>query len=150
MDSLISSQQLEITKWKTRATKLKENKREALKEEMPLSPHTPTKRRRPVTSEGHILDSPKSKFFDGRSVSESMSANCPKQFFDNSSLGNVPGRPCVSFILVLGGSVIQDGTSLPSGVPSECVKKCLLCLSEVLYPPTIPALGPPESPEIGN
>ncbi|XP_061117796.1 centromere-associated protein E-like isoform X2 [Conger conger] len=90
LESLISSQQLEITKWKMRATKLKENKREAIKEEMPLSPHTPTKRRRPVTSEGHVLDSPKSKFFDARSVSESMSANCPKQFFDNSSLGNAP------------------------------------------------------------
>ncbi|XP_064210034.1 centromere-associated protein E isoform X8 [Anguilla rostrata] len=109
LESLISSQQLEITKWKTRATKLKENRKEGVKAEMPLSPHTPTKRRRPITSEGHILDSPKSKFFDARSVSESVSANCPKQFFDNSTLGNVP---------------------------------------EVLYPPTMPELGSPESPEI--
>ncbi|KAG5840638.1 hypothetical protein ANANG_G00190860 [Anguilla anguilla] len=90
LESLISSQQLEITKWKTRATKLKENRKEGVKAEMPLSPHTPTKRRRPITSEGHVLDSPKSKFFDARSVSESVSANCPKQFFDNSTLGNVP------------------------------------------------------------
>ncbi|KAJ8379945.1 hypothetical protein SKAU_G00007230 [Synaphobranchus kaupii] len=109
LESLTSSQQLEITKWKTRATKLKENKRVGMKMEAPLSPHTPTKRQRPITSEGHVLDSPKSKFFDANSVSESMSANCPKQFFDNSSLGNVP---------------------------------------EVLYPPTVPALGSPESAEI--
>ncbi|KAG9354817.1 hypothetical protein JZ751_001530 [Albula glossodonta] len=89
LESLVSSQQLEISKWKARATKLKENKREGLKSETPLSPRTPTKRRRADT-EGLILDSPKSKFFDAHSISESMSINCPKQFFDNSNLGTVP------------------------------------------------------------
>ncbi|KAI4891029.1 hypothetical protein NFI96_013890, partial [Prochilodus magdalenae] len=90
-ESLVTKQQEEITKWKSRAYKLKERKREA-----PYSPHTPTKRQPPLTeSEVNspkrvFIDSPKSKFFDVRSDAESLSLKCPKQFFDNSGLGTMP------------------------------------------------------------
>ncbi|XP_034555300.1 centromere-associated protein E isoform X4 [Notolabrus celidotus] len=46
-----------------------------------------------------VLDSPKSKFFDVGGSSDILSRSCPKQFFDNSSLGacpevyNVPDSP---------------------------------------------------------
>nr|XP_040015804.1 centromere-associated protein E isoform X18 [Gasterosteus aculeatus aculeatus] len=42
----------------------------------------------PVTS---FLDYPKSSFFNGGEGSELLSRTCPKQFFDNSSLGTDPG-----------------------------------------------------------
>uniref|UniRef100_A0AAZ3SGC4 Centromere-associated protein E n=1 Tax=Oncorhynchus tshawytscha TaxID=74940 RepID=A0AAZ3SGC4_ONCTS len=100
LESLVSTQQGEITKWKARAIKLKEKKRDVV--DKPLSPCTPTKHRLPMNSEQFLnspkklidspkkfLDSPKSKFFDVRSGSESMSINCPKQFFDNSNLGTI-------------------------------------------------------------
>ncbi|XP_064793455.1 centromere-associated protein E-like [Oncorhynchus masou masou] len=107
LESLVSTQQVEITKWKARAIKLKEKKRDVV--DKPLSPCTPTKHRLPMNSEQFLnspkrflnspkklidspkkfLDSPKSKFFDVRPGSESMSINCPKQFFDNSNLGTV-------------------------------------------------------------
>ncbi|XP_045559050.1 centromere-associated protein E isoform X6 [Salmo salar] len=107
LESLVSTQQGEITKWKARAIKLKENKRDVV--DKPLSPSTPTKHRLPMNSEQFLnspkrflnspkrlidspkkfLDSPKSKFFDVRPGSESMSINCPKQFFDNSNLGTI-------------------------------------------------------------
>ncbi|XP_029618642.1 centromere-associated protein E isoform X2 [Salmo trutta] len=107
LESLVSTQQGEITKWKARAIKLKENKRDVV--DKPLSPCTPTKHRLPMNSEQFLnspkrflnspkrlidspkkfLDSPKSKFFDVRPGSESMSINCPKQFFDNSNLGTI-------------------------------------------------------------
>ncbi|KAG7480661.1 hypothetical protein MATL_G00058660 [Megalops atlanticus] len=90
LESLVPGQHVEMARWKGRPAKLKENKREALSLETPLSPHTPTKKSRLITSEGHVLASPKSKFFDAHSVSESMSANCPRQFFDNSNLGTTP------------------------------------------------------------
>nr|XP_029533828.1 centromere-associated protein E-like isoform X2 [Oncorhynchus nerka] len=107
LESLVFTQQGEITKWKARAIKLKEKKRDVV--DKPLSPCTPTKHRLPMNSEQFLnspkrflnspkklidspkkfLDSPKSKFFDVRSGSESMSINCPKQFFDNSNLGTI-------------------------------------------------------------
>ncbi|XP_058236857.1 centromere-associated protein E [Hemibagrus wyckioides] len=90
-ESLVNKQQEEITKWKNRAYKLRESKKEA-----PLSPRTPTKRPL-MLAESEVnspkksaLDSPKSKFFDLHSGTETMSLKCPKQFFDNSSLGTMP------------------------------------------------------------
>uniref|UniRef100_A0AAY5K0J5 Centromere-associated protein E n=1 Tax=Esox lucius TaxID=8010 RepID=A0AAY5K0J5_ESOLU len=128
LESLVSTKQGEITKWKARALKLK---RDAV--DKPQSPCAPTKRCLPMSSEDFLgspkkllgspkkllgspkkllgspkkllgspqmfldspqkfldspqkfLDSPKSKFFDVRPGSESMSINCPKQFFDNST-----------------------------------------------------------------
>ncbi|KAL0979456.1 hypothetical protein UPYG_G00185320 [Umbra pygmaea] len=105
LESFVSTQQAELTKWKTRAIKLK--KRDVL--DKPLSPSTPTKRLLPVNSEDFLnspkkfldspkkfldspkkfLDSPKSKFFDVRPGSESMSVNRPKQFFDNSTFESI-------------------------------------------------------------
>ncbi|XP_027012210.2 centromere-associated protein E isoform X2 [Tachysurus fulvidraco] len=90
-ESLLNKQQEEINKWKKRAYRLRESKKEA-----PHSPHTPTKR--PLllaesdmySPKKSLLDSPKSKFFDLHSDTETMSIKCPKQFFDNSSLGTMP------------------------------------------------------------
>ncbi|XP_071384535.1 centromere-associated protein E [Centroberyx affinis] len=116
LESLVSSQQAEIAKWKSRAIKLKEKSR--VVPDKPLSPCTPTKRRLPMTSESSnflnspkrfldspkklldsakvsLLDSPKSRFFDVDASSESLSRNCPKQFFDNSNLGTIPEISCV-------------------------------------------------------
>ncbi|KAK6313108.1 hypothetical protein J4Q44_G00164550 [Coregonus suidteri] len=101
LESFVSTQQGEITKWKARAVKLKE-KRDVV--ETPLSPCTSTKRSIPMSSEDvnspmkflhspmKFLDSPKSKFFYVHPGSESMSINCPKQFFDNSNLGTIQGN----------------------------------------------------------
>lgn len=36
---------------------------------------------------------PKSRFFDTSEGSELLSRSRPKQFFDNSALGNIPGKP---------------------------------------------------------
>ncbi len=86
--SLVSKQQEEINKWKRRAYKMKEGKRDA--------PCTPTKRLPPLTEtelnspKKTFLDSPKSKFFDVRS-SVPVPLNHPTRFFDNSGLGTVPG-----------------------------------------------------------
>ncbi|XP_074471799.1 uncharacterized protein LOC141756161 isoform X2 [Sebastes fasciatus] len=122
LESLLSSQQAEITKWKSRAYKLKvKSMSEA---EKPSSPCTPTKRGHSLTSDASnffsspkkfmvnprkvldpiqdsprkvldspkvsTLDSPKSRFFDVEGSSELLSRTCPRQFFDNSSLGTVP------------------------------------------------------------
>ncbi|KAF4119173.1 hypothetical protein G5714_001224 [Onychostoma macrolepis] len=89
-ESLVSKQQEEINKWKRRAYKMKESKRDA--------PCTPTKRLPPLTetelnSPKTFLDSPKSKFFDVRS-SVPVPLSHPTQFFDNSSLGTVPEDSC--------------------------------------------------------
>lgn len=82
-------------KWKNRAYKLRESKKEA-----PHSPRTPTKRP-PLLAATEVnspkkafIDSPKSKFFDIRAGTEPVALNCPRQFFDNSSLGAIPGM-CV-------------------------------------------------------
>ncbi|XP_034156118.2 centromere-associated protein E isoform X2 [Pangasianodon hypophthalmus] len=95
-ESLVNKQQEEITKWKNRAYKLRESKKEA-----PHSPRTPTKRP-PLLIENEVnspkkafLDSPKSKFFDVHAGTEPMSLKCPKQFFDNSSLGTMPAEPAM-------------------------------------------------------
>ncbi|KAK2817883.1 hypothetical protein Q7C36_021816 [Tachysurus vachellii] len=90
-ESLLNKQQEEINKWKKRAYRLRESKKEA-----PHSPRTPTKRPLLLTESDmyspkkSLLDSPKSKFFDLHSETETMSIKCPKQFFDNSSLGTMP------------------------------------------------------------
>ncbi|XP_048054189.1 centromere-associated protein E isoform X2 [Megalobrama amblycephala] len=92
-ESLLSKQQEEINKWKRRAYKIKEGRKDALS--------TPTKRQPPLmetevnSPKKAFLDSPKSKFFDVRS-SVPISLNHPMQFFDNSSLGTVPEVSCWS------------------------------------------------------
>ncbi|XP_076613156.1 centromere-associated protein E [Chaetodon auriga] len=118
LESLVSSQQAEISKWKSRAIKLKG--RSAAEVEKPSSPCTLTKRALPMNSDSSntfsspkkllvtpkkvldsprkvlespklsLLDSPKCRFFDMSGSSELMSRTCPKQFFDNSSLGTIP------------------------------------------------------------
>ncbi|ROL50320.1 Centromere-associated protein E [Anabarilius grahami] len=86
-ESLLSKQQEEINKWKRRAYRIKEGRKDALS--------TPTKRQPPLTEtevnspKKAFLDSPKSKFFDVRS-SVPISLSHPTHFFDNSSLGTVP------------------------------------------------------------
>ncbi|CAJ1077520.1 centromere-associated protein E isoform X5 [Xyrichtys novacula] len=124
LESLVSSQLVEINKWKSRAVKLKaKNKSDTDKS----PPRTPAKRDLPDTSDSSIihsplkkfvaaprevldsprkilsvknlpdspkvpwLNSPKSRFFDIEGSSDLISRNCPKQFFDNSGLGTVPG-----------------------------------------------------------
>ncbi|KAF7689663.1 centromere-associated protein E isoform X1 [Silurus meridionalis] len=93
-ESVVSKQQDEITKWKNRAYKLRESKKEA-----PHSPRTPTKRPQLLTEsevnspKKTFLDSPKSKFFDVHAGTDPMALKCPKQFFDNSSLGTMPDDP---------------------------------------------------------
>ncbi len=156
--SLVSSQQAEINKWKSRAFKLKlKNKAEVDK---PSSPCTPTKRGIPMTSDCSglfsspkkllvtpkkvldsprkvfesprkpldspkvsPLDSPKSSFFSVGGSSELLSRACPKQFFDNSGLGTLPGEPCQSSL-----------TALPFVSSSWCHKdlSCLFCQILVL------------------
>ena len=106
-DSLVSSQHIEISKWKDRALKLKGRRREVFDQ----SPSTPTRTRLPAMSEGlflgspkrgqdsakpSILDSPKSKFFDARPGSE-INFSHPHQFFDNSRLDTIPGNERESF-----------------------------------------------------
>ncbi|XP_046871867.1 centromere-associated protein E isoform X5 [Hypomesus transpacificus] len=100
LESLVSSQHIEISKWKDRALKLKGRRREVFDQ----SPSTPTRTRLPAMSEGlflgspkrgqdsakpSILDSPKSKFFDARPGSE-INFSHPHQFFDNSRLDTIP------------------------------------------------------------
>uniref|UniRef100_A0A8B9JQ75 Uncharacterized protein n=1 Tax=Astyanax mexicanus TaxID=7994 RepID=A0A8B9JQ75_ASTMX len=94
-ESLVTKQQEEISKWKSRAYKLRESKKEA-----PQSPRTPTKRQPPLletevnSPKKQFIDSPKSKFFDVRSGADPLSIKCPKQFFDNSRLGTMPEISC--------------------------------------------------------
>ncbi|KAL6095557.1 cenpe [Pungitius sinensis] len=130
LESLVSSHQEEIGKWKGRAMKLK-----AMSKVEGDKPSNPTKRglsvssdtsdflgspkkvlvtprnvldspRKALDSPKRVLDSPrkaphspatsfldysKSSFFNGGGGSELLSRTCPKQFFDNSSLGTDPG-----------------------------------------------------------
>ncbi|XP_026197347.1 centromere-associated protein E isoform X2 [Anabas testudineus] len=118
LESLVSSQQAEINKWKNRAIKLKVKGKAEM--DVPSSPCTPTKRAFPMSSDStnllsspkkclvtpkkildsprklldspkvSLLDSPKSRFFDVGGTSELLSRTCPKQFFDNSCLGTIP------------------------------------------------------------
>ncbi|KAM9339637.1 LOW QUALITY PROTEIN: centromere-associated protein E [Symphorus nematophorus] len=149
LESLVSSQHAEISKWKSRAKILRLKSKAEV--DRPPSPCTPTKRGLPMTSDSSNflsspkkfritpkkvldsprklldsprklldsprklldsprklldsprklldspkisgLDSPKSKFFDVAGNSEMLSRTCPKQFFDNSSLGTIPDAP---------------------------------------------------------
>lgn len=98
----MSKQQEEITKWKNRAYRLRECKKDA-----PRSPRTPTKRP-PLLTESEMnspkktfLDSPKSKFFDVHAGTEPVPLKCPKQFFDNSGLGTMPGTRVAVRVSVL-------------------------------------------------
>nr|XP_057920862.1 centromere-associated protein E isoform X2 [Doryrhamphus excisus] len=111
LENLVSSQQTEITKWKNRAVKLKVKSKQD-------SERSPTKcgfpslasPKRPVLTpqkildspkqmlnspKSTLLDSPKSRFFDGAEKSEILLRTCPKQFFDNSSLGTFSEIPSI-------------------------------------------------------
>uniref|UniRef100_A0A3Q3JT81 Uncharacterized protein n=1 Tax=Monopterus albus TaxID=43700 RepID=A0A3Q3JT81_MONAL len=116
---LVSSQQAEIGKWKSRAFKLKVKSKAEV--DKPLSPCTPTKRALPMTSDSSnfnspkklvvasknpldsprkllespkvsLSDSPKSRLFDVDGSSDMLSRALPKQFFDNSSFLTIPVR----------------------------------------------------------
>lgn len=110
---MLSSQAADISKWKSRAIKLKVKSKADV--DKPGSPGTPTNRGLSMTSDSSkfmsspkkflatpkkILDSsivsqldlPKSRFFDEGSSSDLLSRTCPKQFFDNSGLGSLPGK----------------------------------------------------------
>ncbi|XP_062866436.1 centromere-associated protein E isoform X2 [Trichomycterus rosablanca] len=114
-ESLVSKQQEEISKWKSRAYKLRESKKEA-----PHSPRTPSKRHPPLTEtevnspKKVFLDSPKSKFFDVRAGAEAVSLKCPKQFFDNSSLGTMPDPPVTS-----SGGNVDSWFHIPNSSPRK-------------------------------
>ncbi|TWW75195.1 E Centromere protein [Takifugu flavidus] len=102
LESQVSCQAAELSKWKSRAIKLKAKTKPEL--DKPGSPCTPTKRGLCSTTESsHLLsspkrkvldspkssalDSPKSRFFDVGGTSDLLSRTFPKQFFDNSNLG---------------------------------------------------------------
>lgn len=132
----MSGQHAEISKWKSRAIKLKV--RSKVEADKPSPPCTPTKRGLPMASDSSnfysspkkflvtpkkvldsprkvlesprkldsLLDSPKSRFFDVGGSSELLSKACPRQFFDNSSLGTIPGElrlkfPCLHHCCLL-------------------------------------------------
>lgn len=145
----MSNQHAEISKWKSRAIRLKVKTKSEM--DRPPSPCTPTKRGLPMTSDSNflnspkkflvtpkkvmasprkvldsprkglesprklldspkvsLLDSPKSSFFDVGGSSELLSRTYPKQFFDNSSLGTIPGKLHLKFpslFCCLSGSV---------------------------------------------
>lgn len=129
--STVSNQAADISKWKSRAIKLKVKTKTEL--DKPGSPCTPSKRGLSSTSESSnllgspktflltpnkvpdsprkvvvpprkvldspktsVLDSPKSRIFDMGGTSELLSRTCPRQFFDNSSLGTIPGELLLS------------------------------------------------------
>ncbi len=137
----MSSLQAEISKWKSRAIKLKVKSKAEV--DKPSSPCTPTKRGFPMTSDSSnflsspkkflvtpkkvldsprkvlesprklldspkvsLFDSPKSRFFDVGGSSELLSRSCPKQFFDNSSLGTIPGKIHSKFTVLIGCLVV--------------------------------------------
>ncbi|XP_055005348.1 centromere-associated protein E isoform X2 [Boleophthalmus pectinirostris] len=102
LESLVTSLQAEVGKWKHRALKMRNDVE--TKSNRELHPGSPSKRprcdspRKNLRSPRKALDSPaltllnspKSRFFDGGSSSEFLVRNCPKQFFDNSRLGTPP------------------------------------------------------------
>ncbi|XP_067259077.1 centromere-associated protein E isoform X2 [Chanodichthys erythropterus] len=112
-ESLLSKQQEEINKWKRRAYKIKEGRKDALS--------TPTKRQPPLmetevnSPKKAFLDSPKSKFFDVRS-SVPISLNHPTQFFDNSSLGTVPDS---SAAVASSATPLDDWWKISDASPSK-------------------------------
>uniref|UniRef100_A0A3B3QEW9 Uncharacterized protein n=1 Tax=Paramormyrops kingsleyae TaxID=1676925 RepID=A0A3B3QEW9_9TELE len=115
-DSKVTSHQ-EAVKWRRRATQLKENRRDTHPQQL-QSPHTPTRGRRLVTSsDGRLFDSPKSKFFDTHS--DGVHLGCPRQFFDNSTLGAIS-------VAVLNTASRGDSCSTDSPV---CLLNLSLCPS---------------------
>ncbi|XP_037101643.1 centromere-associated protein E [Syngnathus acus] len=112
LESVISSQQADVSKWKNRALKIKSMVKADIK---PLPPSTPTKRGLPMCPDllpqspkklllashmvpdspvrqldaPHIplLNSPKSRFFDQDSDTDLLYRTFPRKFFDNSTLG---------------------------------------------------------------
>ncbi|XP_056595003.1 centromere-associated protein E isoform X2 [Triplophysa dalaica] len=114
-ESIVSKQQEEIMKWKRRAYKIRESKKEG--------PCTPTKRQAPLmetevnSPNKMFLDSPKSKFFDVRS-SAPVSINCPTRFFDNSALGTVPDCSS-STAAASGGAQGADWWQIPNASPAK-------------------------------
>ncbi|XP_029984980.1 LOW QUALITY PROTEIN: centromere-associated protein E [Sphaeramia orbicularis] len=120
LQSLVSSQQTEINKWKSRAFRMK-GQSETTKAQSPskhthallTDPQLMASPKRLRRNPNQILDSPrkgaesprkgaespkvsmldfpKSRFFGADASSELLSTNCPKQFFDNSALGTIPG-----------------------------------------------------------
>ncbi|XP_065110107.1 centromere-associated protein E isoform X2 [Paramisgurnus dabryanus] len=113
-ESIVSKQQDEIMKWKRRAYKMKESKKDG--------PCTPTKHQAPLTetevnSPKMFLDSPKSKFFDVRS-SGPVSISRSTRFFDNSALGTVPD--CSSSSVVGSGEApVEDWWPIPNVSPAK-------------------------------
>ncbi|XP_052428326.1 centromere-associated protein E isoform X3 [Carassius gibelio] len=114
-EGLVSKQQEEINKWKRRAYKMKECKRD--------TPCTPTKRHPPLTEtevnspKRTFLDSPKSKFFDVRSKVP-IGLNHPTQFFDNSNLGTVPDTSSSS-ATASDAAPVDDWWQIPNALPEK-------------------------------
>ncbi|XP_061887601.1 centromere-associated protein E isoform X2 [Entelurus aequoreus] len=109
LDKLVFSHQAEITKWKNRALKLKVKTKEDVDRSSQPYPQTKPGHtlsspssflgspRKKYTSthlfnspKSSLLDSPKSSFFNGPESSQLLLKTCPKNFFDNSSLGSLP------------------------------------------------------------
>ncbi|CAB1435126.1 unnamed protein product [Pleuronectes platessa] len=118
LECLVSTQQTEISKWKSRAINLKAKSK--VEVDKLSSPCKTTKRGLQETSDSssflsspkkllvtsrkildsprkvmdfpkvYQLDSPKSSFFDVGGSSDLLPRTFPKQFFDNSSLGTIP------------------------------------------------------------
>uniref|UniRef100_A0AAY4CMJ4 Uncharacterized protein n=1 Tax=Denticeps clupeoides TaxID=299321 RepID=A0AAY4CMJ4_9TELE len=102
LESLVSSQQEEITKWRRRAYKLREHKKEEPLSCPPVTRHaprtpprhalpaSPVRRPAPLTGAA-LLNSPKSRFFDLPPTAQAPPITQPRLFFDNSALGAVAG-----------------------------------------------------------
>uniref|UniRef100_A0AAY4CNP3 Uncharacterized protein n=1 Tax=Denticeps clupeoides TaxID=299321 RepID=A0AAY4CNP3_9TELE len=100
---LVSSQQEEITKWRRRAYKLREHKKEEPLSCPPVTRHaprtpprhalpaSPVRRPAPLTGAA-LLNSPKSRFFDLPPTAQAPPITQPRLFFDNSALGAVAGE----------------------------------------------------------
>ncbi|XP_028824579.1 centromere-associated protein E-like [Denticeps clupeoides] len=103
LESLVSSQQEEITKWRRRAYKLREHKKEEPLSCPPVTRHaprtpprhalpaSPVRRPAPLTGAA-LLNSPKSRFFDLPPTAQAPPITQPRLFFDNSALGAVAGE----------------------------------------------------------
>uniref|UniRef100_A0AAV2K835 Uncharacterized protein n=1 Tax=Knipowitschia caucasica TaxID=637954 RepID=A0AAV2K835_KNICA len=100
LESLVSSLQAEVGKWKQRALKMKsvteakpkQNQETSSQKRLQFdSPRKLLGSPRKVLESPAQINSPKSRIFDGGSHSEFLLKKCPKQFFDNSSLGAAPG-----------------------------------------------------------
>uniref|UniRef100_A0A8D3C6F7 Uncharacterized protein n=1 Tax=Scophthalmus maximus TaxID=52904 RepID=A0A8D3C6F7_SCOMX len=90
-DSL-SAQHTEIGKWKNRAIKLKARSKHEVDNFLCSPKRFLVTPRNLLDSPRNVslLHSPKSRFFDVGGTSELLSQSCPRQFFDNSSLGTIP------------------------------------------------------------